>query len=443
MNRSRTRLRGLALLALTASSLAAQTPIDSGVTLIHAGRIFDSERGAFLSRRDILVRHGVIDTIAEHLTAPTGAKIVDLSRYSVLPGLIDSHTHLLYLESPAGEPTLHGIGAVIVEGTPLRALHGAARGRTFLAAGITTVRDLGNSGRFGDMALRDAIRDGSVDGPRMIAAGPGLSPEGGQFPGLQSAYRAIAEEEYRVVRGPADAASAVRENVNYGADVIKIYSNNTPNHGALSVDEMRAIVDEAHRLHVKVTAHATSDEAVWRAATAGVDGIEHAYQVADSTLELMKQKRIFMVPTDLDSATILRYASRSEGRFSATPAQVPAFLGGQRDRLRRAMKAGVAIAAGSDNYIDLGMPQGDAAKHNLFAYVEAGMPPLGALQAATLTASRLLGLEGRIGVIKPKAFADIIAVDGDPASDIHALERVRFVMKQGTVYLDKLSAISP
>ena len=437
------RLRGLALLALTASSLAAQTPIDSGVTLIHAGRVFDSERGVFLSRRDILVRRGVIDTIAEHLTAPAGAKIVDLSRYSVLPGLIDSHTHLLYLESPAGDPTLHGIGAVIVEGTPLRALHGAARARTFLAAGITTVRDLGNSGRFGDMALREAIRDGSVDGPRMVAAGPGLSPEGGQFPGLQSAYRAIAEEEYRVVRGPADAALGVRENVNYGADVIKIYSNNTPNHGALSVDEMRAIVDEAHRLHVKVTAHATSDEAVWRAATAGVDGIEHVYQVADSTLELMKQKRIFMVPTDLDSATILRYASRSEGRFSATPAQVPTFLGGQRDRLRRAMKAGVAIAAGSDNYIDLGMPQGDAAKHNLFAYVEAGMPPLGALQAATLTASRLLGLEGRIGVIKPKAFADIIAVEGDPGSDIHALERVRFVMKQGTVYLDKLSAISP
>jgi imidazolonepropionase-like amidohydrolase len=338
---------------------------------------------------------------------------------------------------------VHGIGAVIVEGTPLRALHGAARARTFLAAGITSVRDLGNSGRFGDIALRDAIRDGSVDGPRMIAAGPGLSPEGGQFPGLQSGYRAIAEEEYRVVRGPADAALGVRENVTYGADVIKIYSNNTPNRGALSVDEMRAIVDEAHRLHVKVTAHATSDEAVWRAATAGVDGIEHAYQVADSTLALMKQKGIFMVPTDLDSSTILRYASRSAGRFSATPAQVPTFLGGQRERLRRAMKVGVVIAAGSDNYIDLGMPQGDAAKHNLFAYVEAGMAPLGALQAATLNASRLLGLEGRIGVIKPRAFADIIAIEGDPGSDIHALERVRFVMKQGTVYLDKLSAVSP
>jgi imidazolonepropionase-like amidohydrolase len=120
---------------------------------------------------------------------------------------------------------------------------------------------------------------------------------------------------------------------------------------------------------------------------------------------------------------------------------VPAILSGQRDRLRRAMKIGVTIAAGSDNYIDLGMPQGEAAKHNLFAYAEAGMPNLEVLQAATWNASRLLGLENRIGVIKPRAFGDIIAVEGDPATDIHALERVRFVMKQGTVYLNKFSAI--
>ena len=429
------------LIAALALPAGAQTPIDSGVTLIHAGRVFDSERGVFLPARDILVKRGMIDSVAERIAPPAGAKVVDLSRYSVLPGLIDSHTHLLYLESPAGELTLQGAAAVIVEGTPLRALHGAARARTFLAAGITTVRDLGNSGRFGDIALRDAIRDGSVDGPRMVAAGPGLSPEGGQFPGLQSGYRAIAEEEYRVVRGPQDAALGVRENVTYGADVIKIYSNNTPNKGALSVDEMRAIVDEAHRLHVKVTAHATSDDAVWRAATAGVDGIEHAYQVADSTLALMKQKGIFMVPTDLDSATILRYASRSQGKFTAAPAQVPTFLNGQRERLRRALKTGVTIAAGSDNYLDMGMPQGEAAKHNLFAYAEAGMPNLGVLQAATWNASRLLGLENRIGVLKAHAFADVIAIEGDPSTDIHALERVRFVMKQGTIYLKPIATI--
>ena len=428
-------------LGIFAAALEAQTPLDSGVTLIHAGRVFDSEHATFLSARDILVRRGNIDSVAEHITAPAGARVVDLSRYSVLPGLIDSHTHLLYLESPAGELTTQGASAVIVEGTPLRALHGAARARTFLAAGITTVRDLGNSGHFGDIALRDAIRDGSVDGPRMVAAGPGLSPEGGQFPGLQSGYRAIAEEEYRIVRGPQDAALGVRENVTYGADVIKIYSNNTPNKGSLSVDEMRAIVDEARRLHVKVTAHATSDEAVWRAATAGVDGIEHAYQVADSTLALMKQKGIFMVPTDLDSATVLRYATRSQGKFTASPAQVATFLNGQRDRLRRALKIGVTIAAGSDNYLDMGMPQGEAARHNLFAYSEAGMPNLSVLQAATWNASRLLGLENHIGIVKAHAFADIIAVEGDPATDIHALERVRFVMKQGTVYVNKSSVV--
>ncbi len=198
---------------------------------------------------------------------------------------------------------MEGIKAVAVEGAALPALHGAARARTFLAAGITTVRDLGNSGRFADVALRNAINDGSVDGPRMIVSGPGLSPEGGQFPGLQPQHRAIAEEEYRIIRGVEDARLAVRENVTYGAQVIKIYSNNTPNPGSLSVAEMQAIVDEAHRHGVKVSAHATSDAAVWRAVQAGVAGIEHGYQVADSTLALMKQKGVFLVPTDMDTAT--------------------------------------------------------------------------------------------------------------------------------------------
>ena len=227
---------------LAASPGRAQTPRDSGTTVIHAGRVFDSERGVMQPAEDILVRKGVIDSVAPHLAVPPGAREVDLSRYTVLPGLIDVHTHSLYLESIGPGYTLEGEKAVMMEGTPLRALHGAARARTFLAAGITTVRDLGNSGRFGDVALRMAIEDGSVDGPRMITAGPGLSPEGGQFPGLLDSYRAIAEEEYRIVRGPVDAAQAVTENANYGAQVIKIYSNNTPNRGSLSLEEMQAIV---------------------------------------------------------------------------------------------------------------------------------------------------------------------------------------------------------
>jgi imidazolonepropionase-like amidohydrolase len=157
---------------LVGTNLLAQTPPDTGITVIHAGRLFDSEKGAFVKNQDIIVKNKRIDAVGENLPGPHGARVFDLRNYSVLPGLIDSHTHLLYVEEVSKASAMEGIKAVVNEGTPLRALHGAARARTFLAAGITTVRDLGNSGQFGDVALRDAINDGSVDGPRMFVSGP-------------------------------------------------------------------------------------------------------------------------------------------------------------------------------------------------------------------------------------------------------------------------------
>jgi imidazolonepropionase-like amidohydrolase len=428
---------GVPAALMIAGSSAAQTPPDTGTTIIHAGRFFDSEKGIFLTSRDIIVRNKRVDAVGENLPVPPGAREIDLRAYSVLPGLIDSHTHLLYLEDVFKGSFSEGTKAVINEGTPLRALHGAARARTFLAAGITTVRDLGNSGQFGDVALRDAINDGSVDGPRMFVSGPGLSPEGGQFPGLQQRHKDIAEEEYRVVRGPEDAAQAVRENVTYGASLIKIYSNNTPNRGYLSSAEMKAIVEEAKMLGVNVAAHATSNAAIWRAIQAGVSSIEHAYQVDDSTLAFMKQRGVVLVPTDIDSATLAALDERAPADQKLPAAQMQTYLNRSRDRLQRALKAAVTIAAGSDMYIQAGRPQGEAAKRVLFAYADAGMPSLEILRAATWNGAELLGMKNKLGVIKVGAFADILAVEGNPDSDIQALENVRFVMKDGTVYLGR------
>ncbi len=405
------------------------------ITVIRAGRFFDSENGVFLPARDIIVKGNLIESVGENLPVPKGATVIDLRKYTVLPGLIDAHTHLLYLENLQGGLTMEGMKALTIEGTPLRALRGAARGKTFLLSGITTVRDLGNSGRFGDVALRIAINEGTVDGPRMYVSGPGLSSEGGQFPGLQYNYKSIADEEYRIIHGADDARSAVRENITFGANCIKIYSNNTPNPTMLSMEEMRAIVEEAHLYRVKVAAHATSDVAVRRAVEAGVDSIEHAYQVSDETLKLMKEKGTALVPTDSDFESFKYFVENSGGTQKLTDEQIKQELKFQQDRLKRALAAGVTIVAGSDMYIDMQRPQGDAAKRVLFAYLESGMTPVQILQAATINAARLFN-NPRLGAIKTGTFADIIAVEGNPADDFNAIEKVRFVMKNGKVYME-------
>jgi imidazolonepropionase-like amidohydrolase len=423
------------ILILAFGSIAQTQQANQPVTVIRAGHLFDSETGTFLPARDIIVKGNLIESIGENLPVPSGAKVIDLRKYTVLPGLIDAHTHLLYLEDPKGNLSTEGIKALTIEGTPLRALRGAARGKTFLDAGITTVRDLGNSGRFGDVALRIAVNEGSAIGPRMYVSGPGLSGEGGQFPGLQYNYKNIAEEEYRVIKGVDDARNAVRENVTYGANVIKIYANNTPNPTMLSMDEMRAIVEEAHLYRVKVAAHATNDVAVRRAVEAGVDSIEHGYQVSDETLKLMAEKKVALVPTDSDLDSFKYFMKSNAAPQSLTDEQILRQLKPLRERLMRAVNAGVTIVAGSDMYIDMQRPQGEAARRVLFAYLEAGMKPAQILQAATINAARLFG-NPRLGAIKAGTFADIIAVEGNPADDFNSIEKVRFVMKNGKIHME-------
>ncbi len=417
---------------------------EGGKYLIRAGKLFDSESGQFKTSMSILVSNSKILSVKPDKEITTDEEknyvLIDLSKYVVLPGLMDAHTHLLNREvlHPGNELPGLDMGKVLtMEGDAYRSIYGAARAKAYLEAGITAVQDLGNSGQFADIALRRAINEGLVPGPRMRCAGQGLSTEGGQMPGLIYKHRELINDEYRIVKSTEDAVQAVRENITQGADVIKIYSNNTPNNTMLTVDEIKAIVQEAHRYGLRVTAHSTNNMAVYNAVVGGVDGIEHGYEVADSTFELMAKKKVILVPTDGDSVTFVQYAklvAPDDNNMITNIMAYRKYLGG---RLQRAIKKGVTIAAGSDDYIDFKMPFAEPSKRTLVGYCESGVPIAQVLQFATINASRQLNWSNRIGIIKKGYLADIIAVGNDLDKNINAILDVHFVMKDGKVYLNK------
>jgi imidazolonepropionase-like amidohydrolase len=268
----------------------------------------------------------------------------------------------------------------------------------------------------------------------MRCAGKGLSSQGGQIPGLIFKHQSIVNDEYRIVKSPDDGVQAVRENITQGADVIKIYSNNTPNNTNLSVEEIRAIVGEAHRYHLRVTAHATDNQAVYNAVVGGVDGIEHGYEVNDSTLELMAKKGVVLVPTDGDSVTFMQYIKLLAPEHPEEMVRrIMDYRRILKDRLRRAIQKGVTVVAGSDDYLDFKLPFAEPSKRTLIGYYENGIAIPQVLQFATINASRQLNWAGRIGVLKAGYLADIIAVDRDLDKNINAILNVHFVMKDGKV----------
>lgn len=428
------------LLLLAGAVVAQDKPTAATSYLIKAGKLFDSETGEFKTGMVILVKDKKIEAVKpekEVSDAERGGRtVVDLSAYAVLPGLIDCHTHLLNREVIHPGNNLPGLDmdkVLTMDGDAYRAIYGAARAKAYLEAGITAVQDLGNSGQFGDVALRRAINEGLVPGPRMRCAGPGLSSEGGQLPGVIYKHRDIINDEYRIVKGAEDAVQAVRENVTQGADVIKIYANNTPNNTMLSVEEIRAIVGEAHRYGIRVTAHATDNRAVWNAVTAGVDGIEHGYSVDDTTFQLMSRKGVMFIPTDGDSVVFVRYAQLENPSDKNAAADVMGFRRYLGNRLRAALRAGVTVAAGSDDYVDFQLPFAEPSKRTLVGYVESGVAIPKVLQFATINASKQLNWSKEIGILKQGYFADIVAVDAGVDKDINAILKVHFVMKGGAV----------
>lgn len=407
---------------------------------VRAARMLDVKSGNVITDAVILIENGRITAAGSKLSIPAGAEVIDLGNAMVLPGLIDSHTHLLmnYNDELGGDDA-NMILTVTQMSTTKRALLGAKMGLEDLEAGITVVRDLGNSGYNGDVALRDAIRSGWVVGPRVFASTRALSAAGGQFGNVSADTQKIIEQEYVAISGVEEARRAVRQAFYDGADLIKVIVNTGPR--VVSLEELKVIVEEAHRVGRKVSAHAIGDQATRISAEAGVDSIEHAYIVPDDVLKMMAEKKIFLVPTDFPAEYYLPSNLPPEQKQRQLEG-VKGFTSGSRSRLARAVKAGVPIAAGSDSYYAKpGMTRGQTSLLMFRAYSEAGMTPLEIIRAATINGANLLaGDRALFGAIEKGKFADLIAVTGDPLKDITELERVRFVMKGGKVIKNEIGS---
>ncbi|HEX8708261.1 MAG TPA: amidohydrolase family protein [Pyrinomonadaceae bacterium] len=436
----------LLLLALSLPRAApAQTapgPQGPGRIAIRAAKMLDVKSGNVITDAVILIEGSRITAVGSKLAIPAGAQVIDLGGATVLPGLIDAHTHLLMnYDGAVGSDEPNMILTVTQMSTARRALLGVKMGREDLEAGITTVRDLGNSGVNGDIALRDAINAGWLTGPRMIVSSRALSAAGGQFGGLQGETQKIIEQEYVVINGVEEARRAVRQAIYDGANCIKVIVNTDLR--VLSLEEMKVIVEEAHRVRRRVAAHATDDMSARIAAEAGVDSIEHAYTVSDEVLRMMAEKKIYLVPTDgpVDAYLDIFVRPRNPGpeQLKQREESVKRLVAGSRDRLRRAIKAGVPIAAGSDMYYMMaGRTRGQASLLMFRAYSEAGMSPLEIIRAATINAATLLGADSVLGSLEAGKLADLVAVEGDPLKDSAELEHVRFVMKGGKVVKNEL-----
>lgn len=441
---SRTLALLLSLSAVAPAAATAQAPAASAAPkriAVRAARMLDVRSGVVVANAVVLIENGRIQSAGSGLAIPPGTELIDLGGAMLLPGLADSHTHLLQnYDKRIGGDDPNMILTVTQLGTTRRALLGAAQAREMLEAGFTSVRDLGNSGWNGDVALRDAIRSGWVMGPRLFASTRALSAAGGQFGGVSAEMQKVIEQEYVVVSGVDEARRAVRQAFYDSADLIKVIVNTGPR--VLSLEELKVIVEEAHRVNRKVSAHATGDAATRIAAEAGVDSIEHAYTIPDDALRMMAAKKIFLVPTDFPTEFYLPPGLSTVAEREAALANIKRFTGGSRERLARAVKMGVRISAGSDSYYaEPGQTRGQTSKLMFRAYAESGMTPLEIIRAATINNADLFaGERALFGSIEAGKFADLIAVAGDPLKEITELERVRFVMKGGEVVKDELTA---
>jgi imidazolonepropionase-like amidohydrolase len=404
---------------------APQTPAKR--TLVRAGHLLDVKTGRLADAQTIVVVGDTIQSIGPtaEVQAQAGDKVIDLGAMTVMPGLIDVHTHLTM--NTDFDPYQELITTDAKE-----AINGVANARTTLLAGITSVRNVG-AGGYTDVDLRDAINAGQVPGPHMLVSGPAMGITGGHCDEnlLPVKYHVVGDG---VADGIAEVQHKVRENIKYGSDLIKICATggvlskgDDPQASQYTLEEMQAIVADAHRLGRKVAAHAHGAQGILWATLAGVDSIEHGSYINDEAIAEMKKRGTYLVPTlyledwMLEKGNLPAFYHQKMTDVSAVA----------KSNIKHAMRAGVKIAMGTDAAV---YPHGLNA-HELDVYVnQLGMAPLAALQTATVNAADLMGWTAKTGTLEAGKWADIIAVEKNPLEDVRVLQDVKFVMKAGTVY---------
>jgi imidazolonepropionase-like amidohydrolase len=412
-------------LSICICDVAGQKP---ALTVIKCGRFFDGKTPSLEQDIVLLIQGNRITKVGKSLEIPAAAKVIDLGQATVMPGLVDAHTHMF----------LHGINyddALLKKSLQYRAIWAAVAARKTLLAGFTSIRDLETEGaEYGDVALRDAINDGLVPGPRMQCATRALSVTGGYSPYGYSPDVVIPKGA-QIADGIDGVRKAVREQLAHGADLIKIYVDHrrrgTPNPDMLtawptfSLEEVKVIVEEAGRVGAKVAAHVYESGAAQTAIRAGVASLEHGMYLDDVTFKLMAEKGVYWVPT------LMAYL-QSLDQPGLTPERRRLMTGTterHREAFQRALKLPVKIAFGTDlsgNH--------ERGTQEFVWMVRYGMAPIQALLSATSVAAELMGWQDRIGTLEPGKLADVVAVRGNPLEDITAMTRVTFVMKDGVIY---------
>ncbi len=427
----RTSLLTATALLMWAVPSIADTPSDNtDMTVIHAGRLIDTKAGQVERDRFIVIKDGAITDVlsareAQRLGEP--GTFIDLSDMTVLPGLSDAHVHLI------GRAAFYGYQS-LSESTPRASIIGVANAKATLNAGFTTVRNVG-APDFADVALRDAIADGDVPGPRVIPAGRSIGITGGHCDNNLLPYK-YRDRSGGVADGPWAVRAKVRENKKYGAEVIKfcgtggvLSKGTTIGAQQFTLEEMSAIVDEAHALGMKATVHAHGTRGIKTAIRAGVDSVEHASLIDEEGIQMAVENDV-MLSMDIYVSDFILSEGEAAGVLPESLEKERQVGRLQREGFKKAVEAGARIAFGSDAGVY---------RHGLngrqFAYmVDWGLTPMQAIQASTINNAELFDLEGQIGVIAPGAHADIIAVSGNPLENISELEDVDFVMKGGDVF---------